>query len=126
MSSWAEFAEAAPELAAFGAERFRQAEVAYLATVRGDGSPRVHPVTPILGGGRLFLFMEPASPKDTTCVVIRVTRYSLVTDQDGSPGEFIRGRARPVNHAATRAIGEAALQNSMDRLRVSVEAVDVL
>ncbi|MGH2405330.1 MAG: pyridoxamine 5'-phosphate oxidase family protein, partial [bacterium] len=37
--------------------------MAYLATLRGDGAPRVHPVTPIVGEGRLFLFMEPTSPK---------------------------------------------------------------
>jgi len=48
MTTWGEFAEAAPALAAFGEERFRAAEVAYLGTVRADGSPRVHPFTPIL------------------------------------------------------------------------------
>jgi len=47
MTSWGEFAEA-PELAAFGEERFRAVRLAYLATVRADGSPRVHPFTPIL------------------------------------------------------------------------------
>ncbi len=63
MSTWQEFAAAAPELAAFGERRFREAEVAYLATVRPDGSPRVHPVTPVLCEGNLYLFMEPTSPK---------------------------------------------------------------
>ena len=48
MTSWQEFAQRAPELAAFGKTRF-QSEVAYLTTLRLDGSPRVHPVTPIVG-----------------------------------------------------------------------------
>ena len=53
---------AAPELAEFGAE-LSAGPPAYLATVRDDGVPRVHPVTPIIGDGHLFLFMEPTSPK---------------------------------------------------------------
>jgi hypothetical protein len=52
-----------PELAAYGAARLLDSEVAYLATVRKDGSPRVHPATPIIGQGRLFVFREPTSPK---------------------------------------------------------------
>ena len=116
MATWGEFTEAAPELAAFGAERFRQAEVAYLATVRDDGSPRVHPVTPILGEGRLFSFMEPLSPKGHD--LRRDPRYamhSLVTDQDGNPVEF-HVRGRPVYDTTTRArVAEAAPYEPMER-----------
>ena len=61
MSSWKEFTQEAPELAAFGKSRFHSG-VAYLGTIRPDGGPRVHPVTPIVGE-QLFLFMEPTSPK---------------------------------------------------------------
>ena len=56
MATWGELAIEAPGLAAFGAERLGKG-VAYIATVRRDGSPRVHPVTPIIGAGRLFVFM---------------------------------------------------------------------
>lgn len=118
MATWAEFAADAPELAAFGAQRFESAEVAYLATVRHDGSPRVHPVTPIIGEGRLFLFMEATSPKGHD--LRRDGRYalhSLVTDQDGTSGEFIiRGRARLVDDPAVRAVAvEAAPYSPADR-----------
>jgi hypothetical protein len=110
MTTWAEFAAAAPELAAFGEGRFREAEVAYVATVRADGSPRVHPVTPIIGEGRLFLFMEPTSPKGRD--LRRDGRYSihsLVTDQHGNPGEFqISGLAKPVDDAAARVVAADA------------------
>ena len=51
-----------PALADFGEKRFASG-VANIVTVMKDGAPRVHPVTPIIGDDRLFLFMEPASPK---------------------------------------------------------------
>jgi hypothetical protein len=109
MATWEAFASAAPDLAGFGLERLRQG-VAYLATVRGDGSPRVHPVTPIIGGGRLLLFMEPTSPKGAD--LRRDPRYalhSLVTDQAGSAGEFIvRGSATPVTDPSVRQAATAA------------------
>jgi hypothetical protein len=93
MTSWKEFARQAPELAAFGEARF-QSEVAYLGTLRADGSPRVHPVTPIIGE-QLFLFMEPTSPKGKD--LQRDARYALhcsVEDSSGGEGEFyVRGRA---------------------------------
>ena len=105
MVSWGEFAAEAPELAGIGVERFGT-RVAFLATVRPDGSPRVHPVTPIIGEGRLFLFMEPASPKGRD--LRRDGRYALhglVADEAGSGGEFyVRGRAVPVEDAAGRAV----------------------
>lgn len=117
MATWAEFSEADPELAAFGEKRFREAEVAYIATVRRDGSPRVHPVTPIFCDGRLFLFMDQASPKGHDLRRDpRFALHSLVTDQDGNPGEFsIRGAGRPVDDAAVRvAVAAAAPYEVMD------------
>lgn len=48
MTSWVEFAQQAPELAAFGETRFRNG-VAYLGTLRADGGPRVHPVKAPVG-----------------------------------------------------------------------------
>lgn len=102
--SWGELERARPELAAFGAERFLRFGVAYLATVRSDGSPRVHPVTPIIGQGRLFLFMEPTSPKGHD--LRRDGRYAMhcsVSDSSGESGEFfISGRARFIDDPATR------------------------
>lgn len=60
--SWQALADGAPELAAFGAERLHD-QVAYLATLKADGSPRLHSVRPVVAGGRLFVFMEGTSPK---------------------------------------------------------------
>ena len=94
MTSWKDFAQQAPEIAAFGEARFRSG-VAYLGTLRPDGGPRVHPVTPIIGE-QLFLFMEPTSPKGKD--LQRDSRYTLhcsVADSSGGSGEFyVRGQGR--------------------------------
>lgn len=99
--SWSELEQGAPELARFGQNRL-EGRVAYLATVTASGAPRVHPVTPVIGGGRLFLFMEPTSPKGHD--LRRDSRYALhagVEDSEGGGGEFlVRGRARPLEALA--------------------------
>ena len=60
--SWQALADAAPELAAFGAGRMHD-QVAYLATLKTDGSPRLHPVRPVVSSGRLFMFVEATSAR---------------------------------------------------------------
>ena len=103
--TWKIFAEQQPELAAFGAERLN-GKVAYLATVRKDGSPRVHPMTPIIGQGHFFVFMEPTSPKGHD--LRRDGRFAIhcaVSDNSGASGEFsIAGRAQLVVDAELRAL----------------------
>lgn len=116
--SWKDLENAHPELAAFGAERFRQFGVAYLATIRTDGSPRVHPVTPIVGQGHLFLFMEPTSPKGHD--LRRDGRYALhcsVSNSSGESGEFFcSGHARFIDDSATRRLAvESATYAPADR-----------
>jgi hypothetical protein len=103
--SWAEFEQDAPDLATFGRERFTS-QVAYLATVKKDGAPRVHPVTPIVGGGHLFVFMEPTSPKGHD--LRRDGRFALhcsVRDSSGESGEFlVSGRAELSDSAELRSV----------------------
>ena len=82
--SWGTLEEKAPELAAFGVSRLH-GRVAYLATLRQDGSPRLHPMTPIIGQGHLFVFMEPTSPKGHD--LRRDGRYAIhcaVSDTSGA------------------------------------------
>ena len=115
--TWGEFAGAEPELAAFGADLLLKPP-AYLATVRRDGSPRVHPVTPVITDAGLFVFMEPTSPKGRD--LRERERYSLhngVPDTDGSGGEFyVGGTGRPVDDAVVRAGAvEAASYDPDDR-----------
>jgi Pyridoxamine 5'-phosphate oxidase len=88
MSTWATFESEAPDLAAVAArlwpgitalhrgetpaDCFR---IAFLASVRPDGGPRLHPFCPILAGGRLFAAIPRSSPKgsdlrrDPRCVI---------------------------------------------------------
>jgi general stress protein 26 len=60
--TWSKLESRSTEIAEFAKARLHN-KVAYLATVRKDGSPRVHPFTPIIGEGHFFVFMEPNSPK---------------------------------------------------------------
>ena len=115
--SWMALEDGAPELATLGADRLK-AGVAYLATVRKDGSPRVHPVTPIIGQGRLFVFMDATSPKGHD--LRRDGRYAIhcgVSDTSGGDGEFIvAGRADLVEDSVTRSIAcQSASYTPADR-----------
>lgn len=78
--------------------------VMYLATVRKNGYPRVHPFTPFVASGHLFAFMEPTSPKALDLQRNRLYAiHSLVTDLNGTNGEFaVTGRAFLVTDSAAR------------------------
>jgi hypothetical protein len=85
---WEDFERSAPELAAFGRDRL-EGRVAFLATVRPDGSPRVHPVEAWFAAGRVFVRMWPTSPKVRD--LQRDPRYALHSLRDnfeGADGEF--------------------------------------
>lgn len=104
MASWREFALAEPEMAEVGVGRlWGGAGIAYLATVRRDGGPRLHPISPFIVDGRLFTYMYPASPKGHD--LRRDPRYALhaaVDDSTGAGGEFsVAGTARPIEDDAT-------------------------
>jgi len=64
MASWATFEAAAPTLAATGRQFFYLygVRMGFLATVRRDGGPRVHPICPILTEDALFALIVPVSP----------------------------------------------------------------
>lgn len=98
--SWGRFSREAPGLAAFARGRLH-GRTSYLATTRRDGSPRVHPVTPIIDGAQLYLFMEPTSPKGHD--LRRGSRYALhagVEDSSGGLGEvLVVGRAEVIHDA---------------------------
>jgi hypothetical protein len=113
MSSWGEFEAAHPALASFGAERLLHPP-AYLATVRADGSPRVHPVTPVIGAGQLFVFMEPKSPKGRDLRERRTyALHNAVQDTHGTGGEFyVVGTATLVEDQQLRTLAVKAASYS--------------
>lgn len=65
LARWDEFARRAPELASSGRELLYQygPGLAYLATLRRDGAPRLHPVCPVIAEGGLYVFVGNQSPK---------------------------------------------------------------
>jgi len=102
-ASWADFAAAAPDIAAAGARHLdRAAGAALLATVRGaDAAPRIHPVTVGIKDGGLFVFLlDSAKRKD----LVDDGRFALHAHQDmAAPDEFsVRGRARLIPQGEVR------------------------
>ncbi len=106
MVRWQEFASAEPELAEVGRSLLCQFGVglAFLATARRDGSPRLHPVCPVLSNDRLFILITPTSPKRYD--LLRDGRYALQTFPQPKPGSdefYIAGEALLVDDPAVRA-----------------------
>ena len=92
---WSEFQKSAPDLARLAEERFAQAGVAILGTIRKDGSPRISAIEPLLSQDELLLGMMWRSRKaldlirDPRCVI-----HSAITNLEGSDGEVkLYGRA---------------------------------
>jgi hypothetical protein len=65
MKRWSDFEAESPEMAAAGRALIYQFRVGlgYLATVRKDGGPRVHPVCPVIAAGGLYVFVGNQTPK---------------------------------------------------------------
>ncbi len=65
MKRWDEFAAEMPAMAEAGRALIYQFRVGlgYLATIRKDGGPRVHPVCPVVAAGGLYVFIGNQSPK---------------------------------------------------------------
>jgi Pyridoxamine 5'-phosphate oxidase len=96
MLTWGEFQAAQPEKAATGRALLYQVGVGlgFLATVRADGGPRVHPVCPILTDDGLYLFVV-ASPKRND--LRRDPRYALhaFPTDDNEDAFYVTGVAEP-------------------------------
>jgi hypothetical protein len=103
MVTWAEFATAAPEVAADGRRLLyaRGDAEALLATVRDDEPPRIHPINVGIMQGRLYAFLL-RSPKRAD--LERDGRFALHSHQDAAaPDEFsVRGRAQRIDDPTLR------------------------
>jgi hypothetical protein len=121
--TWREFESEAPEVAAVavmlwpGITALNRGEpkppgapwfpIAFLATARRDGSPRLHPFCPVLAAGRLFAAIPRASPKgddlrrDPRCAI-----HALPGPDDDELA--IRARATEVGHLP--AVREAVIE----------------
>jgi hypothetical protein len=91
MGAWAELEVTEPALAAFGRQRF-EGRVVMHATLRRDGAPRLHPVSPWFGAGLLLVGFRGHSPKnDEVALDGRYAMHSLIDpgDHEGEGGEFL-------------------------------------
>jgi Pyridoxamine 5'-phosphate oxidase len=126
--TWKELAAAAPELAGAGRALLAQFGVglAFLATVRMDGAPRLHPVCPVLSDDRLFVLITLGSPKRHD--LLRDGRYALQTfpqPRAGSEEFYLAGVAHLVDDAASRDAGLRDARQQADAAEVLFElAID--
>jgi hypothetical protein len=101
--TWAAFKSARLDLADAARALFYQFSVglAFLATVRRDGGPRVHPMCPIIAGDGLFAFIEPG-PKLGD--LRRDGRYALhgFPPADNEDAIYLTGTAREVDRGDAR------------------------
>ncbi len=101
--SWGELAAARPDLAEAGRSLLYQHGVglAYLATVRPDGAPRLHPMCPLLYEGGLFAFIIPSPKQDD---LRRDGRYAMHSFPcpDNEDVFYFAGEAEATEDAPTR------------------------
>lgn len=125
MASWSEFASAAPTLAATirGALHQYGAGLGYLATIRPDGGPRIHPVSPTVTGGGLYCcLLDTPKRRDLE----RDSRYALhafpaeETDDEASLRGSVRLVTDPevVRRIATQLRAETRIDWWLYELRV--------
>jgi hypothetical protein len=105
MVRWCDFQASAPQLASVGFEKLNR-KIAYLATLKKDGAPNLHPVTPFIGDGMFFIFTEPSSPKIRD--LRRDGRYALHSSVERAKGEplvefLVTGTVRIIQDPETRA-----------------------
>jgi hypothetical protein len=101
MATWSELAILAPDIAAVGQALLDRHGLAYLATVRADGAPRLHPVRPFVIEGRLIVATPRTSPKARD--QLRDARYAMHMLPGDDDAEFrISGRARAIDDSLGR------------------------
>ena len=114
--NWAAFAEATPELAALGRERFERRELCMLGTIRRSGWPRISPCELDFVGDELLLGMMWRSPKavdllrDARCVL-----HSCTSDRNATEGDFkLYATARDVQDPDTHRAYRTAIRARID------------
>jgi len=105
MATWRDLTEQRPDLAEAGRELLYQFGVGlgFLATIRPDTGPRLHPMCPILHEDRLLAFIIP-SPKLED--LRRDGRYALhcFPPADDEDAFYVTGTARVLDDEELRAV----------------------
>ena len=104
MVTWNDFKQEQPALAEAGRGQLYQHGIGlgFLATVRADGGPRVHPVCPVISTAGLHVLILPGPKRGD---LRRDRRYSLHTEMFAPPREddgfAVTGRAAEITDART-------------------------
>src|SRR3954471_2866956 len=116
-----------PDMAATGRQLLYQfgPGLGYIATVRKDGGPRVHPFCPILDDGQLWAFILTASPKGRD--LLRDGRYALhAFPKPETDDEFyVSGTAVVVDDPATRTSVTNATTANVGQAEETLFALDI-
>jgi hypothetical protein len=125
MATWSEFAHAAPSLAAGVRGVFHQygSGLGYLATIRPDGGPRLHPVSPVVTDDGLFCcLLDTPKRRDLE----RDGRYALhaYPPDDSDDEACVRGRAlRVADESVVRRV--AVLTRATPQVAWQLFALDI-
>jgi hypothetical protein len=125
MVTWQQLEEQAPELASAGRRLWQQHGLMYLATIRTDGSPRLHPVAPILATGQIFVAVAQESPKwrdlrrDPRCVL-----HALPGPRDEEFALRCLAREQPEALAAVRAAAAHVIHDDDHVIGFDIEVAD--
>ena len=104
MTTWTQFTEAAPELAALARGRLEATGLGMLATLRTDGSPRISGIEPFFFEGDLCLGMMDGSVKAHDLRRDpRMTLHNATVDKELKEGDVrVSGRAVEVADDETK------------------------
>lgn len=106
MKRWSDFAAEKPDMEEAGRVLIYQFRVGlgYLATIRKDGGPRLHPVCPVIANGGLYVFIGNHSPKVHD--LLRDGRFALHSFPTANVDDefYVSGRAIRVDDAGVRQV----------------------
>ena len=126
MANWQDFEEEAPELSRVARDLWTHHGLMYLGTVRADGTPRVHPVSPLLADGRVFVAIAEQSPKwrdlrrDPRCVL-----HCLPGQRDDEVVLLCGAREAPGARHAVRAVARHQIHDNDHIIEFELVQVDV-
>jgi hypothetical protein len=112
---WSDIGSTQPGLARLAQERLIDPGVVLVATIRHDGTPRLSPVEPYIMAGELWLSMMWQSTKARDLLRDpRILVHSVITNRDGTEGEFkVRGTIRVEDDPAVQRRYAAAVAASL-------------
>ncbi len=108
MKTWHDFSVEETDLASIGKQLLfpsrEHVGLAFIATLRKDGAPRLHPISLVISQGHLYVLIPPASPKCAD--LIRDGRYALQAYPPFPNADneefYLAGRAQRLQDPETR------------------------